>query len=53
MKFHFKTQQGHKFLTNAEADAAIGKSRETYQEELVGAGVAKALGVKLETARAA
>ncbi|MFY7776652.1 MAG: catalase, partial [Elstera sp.] len=30
VKFHFKTQQGHKTLTNAEADAVIGKSRETY-----------------------
>jgi len=37
VKFHFKTQQGHKTLTNAEADAAIGKSRETYQEDLFGA----------------
>jgi catalase len=37
VKFHFKTQQGHKTLTNAEADTAIGKSRETYQEDLFGA----------------
>jgi catalase len=37
VKFHFKTQQGHKTLTNAEADAVIGKSRETYQEDLFGA----------------
>jgi len=37
VKFHFKTQQGHKFLTNAESEAAIGKSRETYQEDLFGA----------------
>jgi catalase len=37
VKFHFKTQQGHKFLTNAESEAAIGKSRETYQEDLFSA----------------
>jgi len=37
VKFHFKTRQGHKFLTNTEAEAAIGKSRETYQEDLFGA----------------
>ena len=36
VKFHFKTQQGHKFYTNAEAETLIGKSRETYQEELFG-----------------
>lgn len=37
VKFHFKTKQGHKFLTNTESEAAIGKSRETYQEDLFGA----------------
>jgi len=37
VKFHFKTQQGHRFLTNAESEAAIGRSRETYQEDLFGA----------------
>ncbi len=37
VKFHFKTQQGHRHLTNAESEAAIGKSRETYQEDLFGA----------------
>ncbi len=37
MKFHFKTQQGHTHLTNAESETAIGKSRETYQEDLFGA----------------
>ncbi len=37
VKFHFKTQQGHKFLTNRESEVAIGKSRETYQEDLFGA----------------
>src|SRR6201993_4620494 len=36
IKFHFKTQQGHKFLTNAEAAEVIGKSRESYQEDLYG-----------------
>lgn len=36
VKFHFKTQQGHKFLTNAESSEVIGKSRETYQEDLFG-----------------
>jgi len=37
VKFHFKTQQGHKHYTNAEAATIIGQSRETYQEELFGA----------------
>jgi catalase len=37
VKFHFKTQQGHEFLTNAEAKEVIGKSRESYQEDLYGA----------------
>ncbi len=36
VKFHFKTQQGHKHFTNAEAAEVIGESRETYQEELFG-----------------
>ena len=36
VKFHFKTMQGHKHYTNAEAEGVIGKSRETYQEELFG-----------------
>lgn len=36
VKFHFKTQQGHKFYTNAESAQVIGKSRETYQEDLFG-----------------
>ncbi len=36
MKFHFKTMQGHKHLTNEEAATAIGHSRETYQEDLYG-----------------
>ena len=37
VKFHFKTQQGHRHYTNAEGAAVIGQSRETYQEELFGA----------------
>jgi catalase len=37
VKFHFKTQQGHAHHTNAEAEALIGKTRESYQEELFGA----------------
>ncbi|MGD0858911.1 MAG: catalase [Terracidiphilus sp.] len=36
VKFHFKTAQGHKFLTNAEASEVIGKTRESYQEDLYG-----------------
>ncbi|EDY81042.1 catalase [Verrucomicrobiia bacterium DG1235] len=37
VKFHFKTQQGHRHYTNAEAAEVIGQSRETYQEDLFGA----------------
>lgn len=36
VKFHFKTKQGHKFLTNEEATQVIGQSRESYQEDLYG-----------------
>ena len=36
VKFHFKTQQGHRHYTNEEAKKVIGESRETYQEELFG-----------------
>ncbi len=36
VKFHFKTEQGHKFLTNAESEAVVGKTRESYQEALFG-----------------
>ncbi len=36
VKFHFKTQQGHKTLTNEEAEQVIAKSRESYQEALYG-----------------
>jgi len=37
VKFHFKTQQGHKTLSNEEAARTIGLSRESYQEDLFGA----------------
>jgi catalase len=37
VKFHFKTQQGHRYYTNEEAAAVIGQSRESYQQELFGA----------------
>jgi catalase len=37
VKFHFKTQQGIKFLTNREAEAIIAKNRESFQEDLFGA----------------
>lgn len=36
VKFHFKTQQGHQTMTNAQSEQVIGKSRETYQEALFG-----------------
>ena len=36
VKFHFKTQQGHKHHTNPEAAKIVGQSRETYQENLYG-----------------
>ncbi len=36
IKFHFKTRQGHKTLTNAEAAAVVGQTRESYQEDLFG-----------------
>jgi len=34
VKFHFKTLQGHKHWTNAEAAQVIGKTRESTQEDL-------------------
>lgn len=37
VKFHFKTQQGVKTFTNAEADALIARTREGAQEALFGA----------------
>ncbi len=33
-KFHFRTQQGIKNLTDAEAEAMIGKCRESHQRDL-------------------
>ena len=37
VKFHFKTEQGHKHHTNAEAEEVVGKTREGYGEALYGA----------------
>src|SRR6266513_1987138 len=37
VKFHFKTLQGHKHWTNAEASAVIGRTRESTQEDLYAA----------------
>ena len=37
VKFHFKTQQGHRHYTNEETAGIIGQTREKYQEELFGA----------------
>lgn len=37
VKFHFKTRQGHQTLTNAEAAQVIGRTRESYQQDLFGA----------------
>lgn len=37
VKFHMKTQQGHKHYTNDEAATVIGQTREKFQEELYGA----------------
>lgn len=34
VKFHFKTQQGIRNLTDAEAEAIIGKDRESHQRDL-------------------
>ncbi|MGA2442443.1 MAG: catalase [Tepidisphaeraceae bacterium] len=34
VKFHFKTLQGHKHWTNAEAEAVVGRTRESTQEDL-------------------
>ncbi len=34
VKFHFKTQQGIKCLTDAEAEKVIGKCRESHQRDL-------------------
>jgi catalase len=37
VKFHFKTQQGHKFHTTREAEAIVAKNRESFQADLFGA----------------
>ncbi|MFG1403200.1 catalase [Xanthobacter sediminis] len=37
VKFHFKTRQGHRHWTNAEAAGVVGKTRESTQEDLFGA----------------
>ena len=37
VKFHFKTLQGHKHWTNAEAQKVVGQTRESTQEDLFGA----------------
>ncbi|MEO3427569.1 catalase [Pelagibius sp. CAU 1746] len=34
VKFHFKTRQGHKHWTNAEAEEIVGRTRESTQEDL-------------------
>jgi catalase len=34
VKFHFKTQQGHRYWTNAEAAQVVGRTRESTQEDL-------------------
>ncbi|MDF1654863.1 MAG: catalase [Coxiellaceae bacterium] len=34
VKFHFKTQQGHKHWTNEEAAEVVGRTRESTQEDL-------------------
>lgn len=34
VKFHFKTQQGHRHWTNEESFEKVGQSRETTQEDL-------------------
>ncbi|MBR0672605.1 catalase [Neoroseomonas soli] len=36
VKFHFKSMQGHRHHTNAEAQSVVGKTRESYQEALFG-----------------
>ncbi|NMG66354.1 catalase [Azoarcus indigens] len=37
VKFHFKTRQGHRYWTNAEAAQVVGATRESTQEDLYGA----------------
>jgi catalase len=36
VKFHFRTQQGIKNLTDQEAEAVVGKDRESHQRDLFG-----------------
>jgi catalase len=36
VKFHFKTMQGYKHWTNAEAAVVVGRTRESTQEDLFG-----------------
>ncbi|WP_088342912.1 MULTISPECIES: catalase [Rhodomicrobium] len=36
VKFHFRTQQGIAYHTNRESEAIIGKTRESYQDDLFG-----------------
>ncbi len=37
VKFHFKSQQGHRHWTNAEAAQVVGRTRESTQEDLFSA----------------
>ncbi len=37
VKFHFKTRQGHRHWTNAQAAQVVGRTRESTQEDLFGA----------------
>jgi catalase len=37
VKFHFKTMQGHRYWTNAQASEVVGRTRESTQEDLYGA----------------
>ncbi|WP_417243740.1 catalase [Celeribacter sp.] len=37
VKFHFRNQQGIKNYTSEEAETLVGKTRESYQEDLFGA----------------
>lgn len=34
VKFHFKTMQGHRHWTNEQAEAVVGRTRESTQEDL-------------------
>jgi catalase len=34
VKFHFKSMQGHAYLTDAEAEEVVGKDRESFQRDL-------------------